>query len=87
MIDVQDPLAQPHLLLSSGSYGVDDRGSGVAAWLAAESPIAKAFAPHSAGSIPVQRHSEIYTKSMVLDGAISSNELMAFLDILRHAAD
>lgn len=38
VLDVQAPLAQPELLLSPGSYGAAERGSNVAAWLAAESP-------------------------------------------------
>ena len=87
VIDIQDPLAQPFLLLSSGSYGADGRGSAVEGWLAAESPIARAFAlEETSRVIPVQRHSNIYTKSVVLEGALATSELMGFIDILRHAA-
>ncbi|MCS6759704.1 MAG: GTP-binding protein, partial [Candidatus Devosia euplotis] len=38
MLDVQAPMAQPERLLDPDSYGATERGSNVAAWLAAESP-------------------------------------------------
>lgn len=87
VVDVQAPLAQPELLLSPGSYGAAERGSDVAVWLAAESPLARAFAPPSASPIKdLARHSGIYTKSMVMDGEVSAKELVSFIDILRRAA-
>lgn len=87
MMDVQAPLAQPELLLAPGSYGAAERGSNVAAWLAAESPLARAFAASAALPVPgLARHSGIYTKSMVMDGVVSARELVAFIDLLRRAA-
>jgi len=32
------------------------------------------------------RHSGIFTKSMVMDGAVSAKELVSFIDLLRRAA-
>lgn len=87
VLDVQAPMAHPEQLLEPGSYGAAERGSNVAAWLAAESPLARAFAaPASAPGAGLARHSGIYTKSMVMEGAVSAKELMTFIDILRHAA-
>lgn len=83
VVDVQAPLAQPELLLSPGSYGAADRGNNVAAWLAAESPLASPVAAPVAG---LARHSGIYTKSMVMDGEVTARELVSFIDILRRAA-
>ncbi|UXN75953.1 GTP-binding protein (plasmid) [Devosia sp. A8/3-2] len=87
VLDVQAPLAQPERLLDAGSYGAAERGSNVAAWLAAESPLARAFAaPASAPVAGLARHSCIYTKSMVMDGTVSARELVTFIDMLRRAA-
>jgi G3E family GTPase len=87
VMDVQAPLAQPQLLLAPGSYGAAERGSNVTAWLAAESPLARAFAaPAAPPAAALARHSGIYTKSMVMDGAVSARELVAFIDLLRRAA-
>ncbi|KKB12273.1 hypothetical protein VE25_08440 [Devosia geojensis] len=85
LIDVQDPLAQPELLLAPGAYA--PAGGDIAAWLAAENPIVRAFAPRAKAPVDnLARHSGIYTKSMVMDGLVSPNELLAFIDILRRAA-
>lgn len=87
VVDVQAALAQPELLLSPGSYGMEDRGGNVAAWLAAESPLARAFAGPVAPPIAgLARHSGIYTKSMVMGGEVSAKELITFIDLLRRAA-
>lgn len=87
VMDVQDPLAQPEALLEPGSYGATDRSANVAAWLADENPLSrllsgKSTAPDSRN----QRHDGIYTKSMVMDGAVTSRELVTFIDLLRRAA-
>lgn len=87
VLDVQAPLAQPETLLSPGSYGAPARGSNVAAWLAAESPLARAFAKPSAAPVAgLSRHSGIYTRSMVMDTPVAARELVTFIDILRRAA-
>ena len=87
VMDVQAPMAQPELLLAPGSYGAAERGSNVTAWLAAESPLARAFAsPALPAMAGLARHSGIYTKSMVMDGTVSARELVTFIDMLRRAA-
>lgn len=87
VLDVQAPMAQTERLLDPGSYGAAERGSNVVAWLAAESPLARAFAfPASAPVAGLARHSGIYTKSMVMDGEVSAKELVTFIDMLRRAA-
>lgn len=85
VIDVQAPLAQPETLLRPGSYGAAERGADVAAWLAAESPIAKSFAKKDFGFAAPSRHSGIYTKSAVLEGVVNANKLLSFIDMLRRA--
>lgn len=84
VLEVQAPMSQPEHLLSPGSYGAAERGSDVSAWLAAESPLARAFA----GSTPAHpvRHSGVYTKSAIIDGAVTGRELVTFIDMLRRAA-
>ena len=87
VLDVQAPMAQPELLLEPGSYGAAERGSNVAAWLAAETPLARAFAGPAAAPVSgLARHSGIYTKSMVMNGSVSTKELIGFIDLLRRAA-
>jgi G3E family GTPase len=87
VVDVQAPLAQPETLLSAGSYGATERGSNVAAWLAAESPLSRAFAKPAAAPVAgLARHSGIYTKSMVMAEPVSAADLVTFIDILRRAA-
>lgn len=87
VVDVQAPLAQPQTLLSPGSYGASRRSADVVAWLAAENPIARAFAKPSATTIPgLGRHSGIYTKSMVMEEPVSARALVTFIDMLRRAA-
>ncbi len=87
LLDVQAPLSQPEVLLGPGSYGAAERGVDAAAWLAAESPIAKAFAGQNATPFGgIARHSGIYTKSFVLDGAVTARTFVSFIDILRRAA-
>lgn len=87
VMDVQAPMAQPDLLLAPGSYGAAGRSSNVSTWLSAESPLARAFAsPGSPATTGLARHSGIYTKSMVMDGAVSAKELVTFIDMLRRAA-
>jgi len=87
LMDIQNPLALPEQLLAPGRYAPDTRGGDVLAWLQAESPLMRAFAPQSSAPIPgLTRHSGIYTKSMVFDATVTQGELAAFIDILRHAA-
>lgn len=87
VVEVQALLAQPETLLSPGSYGATGRGSNVAAWLAAESPLSRAFARLSASPVAgLARHSGIYTKSMVMEEPVSARALVTFIDILRRAA-
>lgn len=87
VLDVQAPLAQPEHLLAPGSYGPNERSADVAAWLAAESPLARALTPSATvPAIDLPRHSGIYTKSAVLEGAVSSRDVLGFIDILRRAA-
>lgn len=87
VVDVQAPLAQPETLLSPGSYGAPASGSNAAAWLAAESPISRAFAKPAGPPVAgLSRHSGIYTKSMVIDEPVSAGDLVTFIDILRRAA-
>lgn len=87
VVDVQAPLASPETLLAPGSYGPTDRGSNALAWLAAESPIARAFAgPQASPVAPMLRHSGIYTRSLVMQEQVSARELVAFIDMLRRAA-
>jgi G3E family GTPase len=87
LVDVQDPLAQPELLLARGRYAPDAHNGDVLAWLKAENPLARALvsepiAPASA----LPRHSGIYAKSFVMDAQVTQRELVTFIDILRHAA-
>ncbi|HEV2516101.1 MAG TPA: GTP-binding protein [Devosia sp.] len=87
VVDVQAPLAQPETLLSAGSYGASGRSSDVVAWLAAESPISRAFAKPAISPVAgLGRHSGIYTKSMVMEEPVSARELVTFIDVLRRAA-
>lgn len=87
VVDVQAPLAQPAMLLSPGFYGAAERGSNVVAWLAAESPLGRAFAtPTPTALNTLARHSGIYTKSMVMEGQVSAKDLVLFIDLLRRAA-
>ncbi len=87
VVDVQAPLAAPETLLSPGSYGPTNRGSNAVAWLAAESPLARAFASPSAPPVAsLSRHSGIYSTSMVMEEPVAARELVAFIDMLRRAA-
>ena len=87
VVDVQAPLARPETLLSPGSYGPSGRSSDVAAWLAAESPISRAFASRPSAPIAgLGRHSGIYTRSLVMQEPVSARDLVTFIDVLRRAA-
>lgn len=87
IVDVQAASDAPAELLEVGRYSPDGRGMDVMAWLKAESPLAKAFSGQSPAQwLPGQRHSDIYTKSLVFDGAVGGRELTAFLDMLQRAA-
>jgi G3E family GTPase len=87
VLDVQDPLAQPAQLLLPGRYGPEEHGGDVSAWLAAEGPVARAFAQRTMPAITgLSRHSGIYTKSIALEKQVSQGELVTFIDILRRAA-
>ena len=81
VLDVQNAMAQPELLLAERRYDPGRRGANVEAWLAAESPVARAFAP-KAPAAGFDRHTGIYTKSIVLDGEIDPRHFSAFLDML-----
>lgn len=87
LLDVQDPLAQAESLLNEGRYTPEGHGADVLAWLQAESPIAKAFGTQPASQwMPGHRHSEVYTKSLVVNGSVTSRQMTAFLDLLLRAA-
>lgn len=87
VIDIQAPLARPETLLSSGSYGANGRNADVAAWLAIENPIARAFSKPLVSPVPgLGRHSGIYTKSMVMEEPVKARDLVTFIDVLRRAA-
>lgn len=82
VLDVQDSLALPGVLLEPRPYAPEARGGDVEAWLNAESPVARAFAQRHVPPLPVHRHTGIYTKSIVLDGLIDPRQFSAFLDML-----
>lgn len=87
VIDVQDPLARPEDLLADGQYVPDGNRADIMDWLRAESPLTKAFAPKPASQwLPGNRHSQIYTKSIAFDGALTAKQVMTFLDLLHDAA-
>jgi len=70
ILDIQDPLEQPETLLDHGIYAPDGRSTDVLTWLEAESPLAKAFGVQAASQwFPGIRHSDVYTKSLVIDGS------------------
>ena len=82
VIDIQDPLAKAEDLLAPGHYTPSSRGD-VLAWLEAESPLARAFAPKSKqADFLISRHVGIYTKSLILDAPIPQEDMIAFLDFL-----
>ncbi len=87
VFDIQDPLAQPESLLEHGIYAPDGRSMDVIGWLKAESPLSKAFGAKDVSQwLPGNRHSDVYTKSLVLDGSVTSRQVTSFLDILMRAA-
>lgn len=87
VLDIQDPLAQPETLLGHGIYAPDGRSMDVLAWLKDESPLAKAFGAQTASQwFPGNRHSDVYTKSLVIEGSVTSRQVTTFLDILMRAA-
>ena len=87
ILDIQDPAAQPESLLDQGIYAPDGRSMDVLAWLKDESPLAKAFgAPRSSQWLPGNRHSDVYTRSLVVDGSVTSRQITTFMDILMRAA-
>lgn len=87
LLDVQDPLGQPETLLDPGIYAPDGRSMDVLAWLKAESPLARAFSANQTSQwLPANRHSDVYTKSLVVDGSVTSSQVSTFLDILMRAA-
>lgn len=87
ILDIQDPMAQPETLLDHGIYAPDGRSMDVLAWLKDESPLAKAFSARAASQwLPGNRHSDVYTKSLVIEGSVTSRQVTTFLDILMRAA-
>ncbi|SFV38536.1 GTPase, G3E family [Devosia crocina] len=87
ILDIQDPLAQPETLLDHGIYAPDGRSMDVLAWLKDESPLAKAFGVQAPSQwLPGNRHSDVYTKSLVIEGSVTSRQVTTFLDILMRAA-
>lgn len=87
ILDIQDPLAQPETLLDKGIYAPDGRSMDVLAWLKAESPLEKAFGTQKTSQwLPGNRHSDVYTKSLVVDGSVTSRQVTTFLDLLMRAA-
>lgn len=82
MIDIQDPAALPQDLLAPGQYVPSGRAD-ILAWLEAESPIARAFAPKAKpNDFLGARHVGIYTKSLVLEAPIAQEDMVTFLDFL-----
>lgn len=87
VFDIQDPLSQPETLLEEGLYSPDGRSMDVAAWLRAESPLAKAF-----GTVPASqwlsgnRHSDVYTRSLAVNGSVTHRQITTFIDMLHRAS-
>ncbi len=87
VLDIQDPLSQPETLLEHGIYAPDGRSMDVLAWLKEESPLSKALGVQKSSQwLPGNRHSDIYTKSLLVDGSVTSRQVMTFMDILMRAA-
>jgi len=87
VVDVCDPLVQPEALLSDGRYAPDATRHDIMQWLQAENPIKKAFGGAQASQwLPGNRHSEVYTTSLILDAPLTSKQMVDFLNLLYDAA-
>lgn len=85
LLDLSDALVQPEMLLSAGRYAPASHAD-VLTWLNAENPIAKAFGTTGASQwLPGNRHSNIYSKGMFIEGSLSPKQMTNFLDILHRA--
>lgn len=87
VFDVCDPLVQPEGLLADGRYAPDATRHDIMAWLEAESPIKKAFSGSQASQwLPGNRHTDVYTTSLILDAPLTSKQMLDFLNLLHDAA-
>jgi G3E family GTPase len=87
VFDVCDPLVQPEGLLSDGRYAPDAARHDIMEWLRAEDPIKKALGGKQASQwLPGNRHSEVYTTSLILGAPLTSKQMLDFLNLLHDAA-
>jgi G3E family GTPase len=87
VMDVSDRLAQPECLIADGRYAPDATRHDIMAWLDAESPLKKALSgPQASQWLPGNRHTDVYTTSLILDTPVTSEQMLDFLNLLHDAA-